>query len=307
MNQKIKYLLITAGVVTVIGASVALATSVSLRGAGENRSSISLPYQTPLETALLDLSEREDEPASPFEPYGKVTDAKELEWESAAGNMAMPGSYDNSKTVSWEYAAGKTIYVGMALPEAADALYLGLHCSEAAGGNEIGYFLSASTGSLQYSRGYVGPHDDNENEAYTDFVIADRLYSRVRAIGYADAKNYGVRWTDEYRGAEQTGNARLHVRAVNLTNGALVCICEVEIGCDAVSGVYSLQGIQAADVKETGESAAEIRDFLIDQAIIFAERSLEMSFADYTALGLDAETQDWKEASRAGAAVDKGL
>ena len=305
LNQKSKYLLLTVGIVAVVGLVVARA--VFLLGRNENESDELLGISNPTETTEIASDWRADGPNEPFEPYGNIVDPVALEWESTARDLTRPGAYRNGEPVSWEYDDGRSIIAGIEATGLTDALYLDLRCSESADGNEIGYYITASTGNLQYSRGFVGEHDAKENSAFTDFAIADRLYTRVRAIRFSDERDYGVRWTDEYHGAESGGGSTLFVRAVNLTSGALICVCDIEICYDVQEDVYYLFGIHSADVSQTGELDPVQRSELVEKALLFAEDKLEITLndTDWSNLGIEDDHFDWKAVTMAGAVVDK--
>lgn len=305
MNQKRKYLLLTAGVVAAVG--LVAVGAVYLLNQNGNRGDTLSGRVDPATAADMTTTWRVDEPDEPFEPYGSIVDPAALEWESTARDLTRPGAYRNGGPVSGEYGDGRSISAGIEALGLTDALYLDLRCSESADGNEIGYYITASTGSLQYSRGFVGEHYAEENAAFTDFVIADRLYTRVRAIRFDDERNYGVRWTDEYRGAEPGADATLYVRAVNLANGALVYVCDIEISYAVQEKIYYLSGIHPADVSWTGELGPKQRSELVEKALLFAEDTLviDLNDVDWSGLGIEDEDYDWKAAAVAGAVVDK--
>ena len=264
---------------------------------------------TDAEILIKDINDisRSDEPPGPFEPYGSIVEPNALDWESTARDMTRPGSYRNTGIVSWQYSEIGSICAGINAPERTEALYLDLNCSEASDGHEIGYYVTASTGSLHYSRGFIGEYDAEENSPFSDFMIADRLFTRVRAVQYTDERNKGIRWMDEYRGAESCGGATVSVRAVNLSTGGLVCICDIEIAFDEQDKVYYLSGFHSADVHITGEMDSERRSELVTNALRFAEEQLpiELSEIEWEELGIQEEEYDWEAAAIGGAVVDK--
>ena len=313
MKQKSKYLIQIIAMVACVSAMILLLMFLFRRAdSDDNRPAAvdSAPSETgaPLPQKggeTTEVTSSPLEPDEPFEPYGSVPQTEELPWNSTAGSGRTASSYANDTIISWKYQEDKTISAGVNNGSLKDALYLNIHCSETMDGNETGYYLSASSGILEYSRGFVGNIDDEENAAFTSFVIPDRLLNRVRATHFLSHTDYGVRWTEAFSGANEEQNAVIHIRAVNLRTGELICVSDLHIEYDTSSGVYFFSGLTSADVSETGELGRDLRAEIVNRAISFAENTLGVSVDDAEADSDSEKTLDWRETARSSAVVDK--
>lgn len=250
--------------------------------------------------------EEEPEQYEPGEPYGSPTGEETVDWESTAHlSTGEEFTYKNGKVLTYNYRNDEVISAGIAEIDASEGIYLDLHCSAAHEGNKIGYYVTARTGLVEYSRGYVGPVNSSTNIGSTDFVIVDRLYSKVRGTKYHDPVDFGMRWrnTGIYDDAETTA---IGVRAVNLVTGSLLCIFDINIAYDSESHTFSLESISPADVCYSNELSEEVRSQTIEKAVDFVDGSMELSLddVDWASLGLDPD-YDWKASLRNNATVDK--
>lgn len=292
-QQKVRYLLIVAGFLFVLALIVVLVTVIQgprIDSSAFSEIAESLSNSTGQESEALDIPEKAYIPVDVY----PLPENAEVDWEPTFQAVKMSGAYENDRILTFDYYSG-SISAGVEDNMLDDALYLNLRCSEAAEGNEIGYYISASRGCLEYSRGFVGACYDEENRGYTDFAITKRLYSKVRAISFEDGVHYGLRWMDINQAENEIEDAVIQIRVVNLVNSNPLCICDLSIRYDAQTCKYYLAEFTSSDVKATGELSREERSSLVDQTIAFAENVLE--------LGLNEE--DWKEGARAGAIVDK--
>ena len=249
-------------------------------------------------TPAVDLPEGQEnavqEPDDAFEPYGLGLAAEALEWESTAGRYAGSGNYKNDRVLALDCGNNMTLYVGTEQPDLNNAIYLDFHCL--AGGEPVhaGYYLSAARGRLEYSRGFIGGADAEENDGYWNFALVDRLYNRAKGIEFRNGLDYGVRWVDEYMGETALSDERLSVRAIDLNTGWPICFCDVVISKDS-TGQYVLAGVESADVADTGELDDAARKGIIEDAQVFITDTLSVEPLIEIADAIEGDSEESQE------------
>ena len=234
------------------------------------------------------------EPDEPFEPYGLGLATEALEWESTSGRYAGSGNYKNDRILTVDCGNDVTLYVGTEQSGLDNAIYLDFHCL--AGGEPVhaGYYLSAARGRLEYSRGFIGGIDEEENDGYSNFALVDRLYNRAKGIEFRNGLDYGVRWVDEYMGDTVLSNACLSVRAIDLDTGWPICFGDLVISKDS-DGQYILAEMENADVADTGELDDATRTNLIEAAEAFLTDTLSVEPLNEIADAADGDSEEIQE------------
>ena len=118
---------------------------------------------------------------------------------STVGRYAGGGDYNNDRVLTLDCGNDVTLYIGTEQPELNDAIYLDFHCIVGGEPVHAGYYLSAARGRLEYSRGFIGRIDEEENDGYSNFALVDRLYNRAKGIEFRNGLDYGVRLYGRYR------------------------------------------------------------------------------------------------------------
>lgn len=218
-----------------------------------------------------------------------------MDYEST--NIDYDGEYDNSKVLTWEYDdKGNYITVGLGENISSDCIFLDLNASEAEDGNEIGYYLSCSTYTLKYSSEETGDVEFGINSQHNNFIIANILWDDVKPADFNDEKDFGVAWYYDPL-ASNDKNSIVTCRAVNLNNGKLLSIFEIEIGFNETTEKFELQSVYSVDVMETGEMDEETRSECIELAIEYLDGTNLMD-------SLEAQDIEWKEEARSYAIVN---
>lgn len=212
--------------------------------------------------------------------------------EPAVSRPVSSGQYKNDGPLSWAAPSGKVFSVGIA-QDLDDHIYLNIRCSAADNGNEIGYYIKSDRGLLEYSEEdtVLADCDAGKNEEVVNFYIPRRFYNAVASMEYVDAERYGLRWSDD--GSDgNIGGTTIHVRAVNLKTAEFLGVFDIVIAHDAKKKEYFMQSINSADVREYGFLEEEDREEAIQLALTFASDTMFPG-------------DDWQEAARAGAVIQK--
>lgn len=253
-----------------------------------------------------------------------------LEYEPTYAYNFGDGLYDNTNIVSYQYSEYGILYAGIQSSELKDAIYLNFHSSEADIGYNIGYYISASSGELQYSRDNIDDCDSDANKDTNDLAIMGRLFTECRDITFYDADDYGVRWVDIALNQDLTSDATITVRAVNMDLNIFLGVFDFHIEMTDDGGYY-LRDVTSAEVSTTGELTDEVKSEIVEATIDFIQNKLQLDGTDweneeiidseyeeeidededyeyeesYYDQFIHVDISEWKDAAREQAFVDK--
>lgn len=171
-------------------------------------------------------------------------------------NLQMTGNYENKTVLSYKYdGTGNTISVGMKNGPTGNGIILNLNCSDSI---HAGYYIEPTTGSIQRSEEYASDLSYSDHKADKNFMITDRTYDKLVSAECHDAEHYGVCWLNKTFGnAELNRGDTVHIRAVNLDTGNLLCILRLTI--EYKDDHFEISKLENADVHYTKELSDEER------------------------------------------------
>ena len=213
--------------------------------------------------------------------------------EPSGSKTNKDGTYLNKQTFQCKDYLGNIITVGVQVDDGAQRIYINPSHSAAKDGNEIGFYISASRGTLEYSAQSMGTPETEGNDAFDNFIVAERYLDSLIPATYVDKDNFGVAWEDDFMFDGKNDGAVITLRCVNAKNRSFYGIFDVTIEMNDKEQYY-ITGIESADVKNTGELSDEERTDLINQSMTFITDTLGM-----TPFG------KWEDVARGGAVVHK--
>lgn len=267
MNKERLRLAIRLGVGVVVIAAVCAIAIFGLRACSrmDPEPTVSEPSESTPGTTGDTSSQSTDPPTD-----DALSDYADCEDNSTWGEDLV-GACHNETVLTYNYGRG-TISLGVNAPEAKDAIYLNPVCSEAAAekGRQIGFFITAGSSDLYFSRTEGAAPDTGENAKSANFVLLGETYDTAVPAAYVDQENFGVCWKRDPLSATEDGdNTTLYIRAVNLSSGQLIAMCRATITHDTATDSYSLTSLTSSDVVDTGEMTAEEKASLAEQAVQF--------------------------------------
>lgn len=173
----------------------------------------------------------------------------------------LPKTYSNA--VMGATVNGVDFTVGTNSEDKQGGFYINPTCKSYA---NIGYYISADKGRLDYNRWYTDASDGN-------YYLPDILYSDRIDCTYISDEDYGIKWQEDVSVTGDVGDTCITIRAVNLGSGDYIGTFYINLALDKENLNYSIDKVTPLQEDTTG---------IKDIALSYAEELLQ----GYDALSL---------------------